>query len=205
MFSKSSVVGDCIRAERRRVGLSQDQLAERLHVTRQTISNWEGGKSLPDIESLKALAEALCVPIERLIYPEGRSPSWPARLRPDVWCRGLGILVLALVLLCGISADGGAGWGFAWRTAVPIWYAGLIWGTILLGISRILTLLQDKGPRDTAPCRMSFPRFSGFPGLAFPPRLWYSTVRLPGIPGCFFADPAPFRALRRSLAPCYPA
>ena len=45
MFSKSSVVGDCIRAERRRAGLSQDQLAERLHVTRQTISNWEGGVS----------------------------------------------------------------------------------------------------------------------------------------------------------------
>ena len=91
---KSSVVGDCIRTERRRAGLSQDQLAERLHVTRQTISNWEGGKSLPDIESLKALAEALCVPIERLIYPEGRSPLWPARLRLDAWCRWLGILVL---------------------------------------------------------------------------------------------------------------
>ena len=39
MLSKFSVVGDCIRAERRRAGLSQDQLAERLHVTRQTISN----------------------------------------------------------------------------------------------------------------------------------------------------------------------
>ena len=82
MLSKFSVVGDCIRVERRRAGLSQDQLAERLHVTRQTISNWKGRKSLPDIESLKSLAEALEIPIEYLIYGEiGCRPqraAWPA-------------------------------------------------------------------------------------------------------------------------------
>ena len=154
MFSKSPVVGGRIRTERKRAGLSQDQLAERLHVTRQTMSNWEGGNSQPDIESLTALAEALAVPIERLIYQGDHSSSLPARFRLDVWCRWLGIFVLALALIQGISAgsgavqtaDGGAGWGFSCREALSVWYEGLIRGTILLGISRILTLLQDKGP-----------------------------------------------------------
>ena len=38
----ASPVGRQIRAARHRTGLSQESLAERLHVTRQTISNWEG-------------------------------------------------------------------------------------------------------------------------------------------------------------------
>ena len=157
MFQKSSVVGDRIRAERKRAGLSQDQLAERLHVTRQTISNWEGGKSQPDIESLKSLAEALDVPIERLIYdqpPERSGASGGMVPTLADWCRWLGVFVLALALIQGVSAgsgavqaaDGGVWWDFSWRESFPVWYEGIIRSTIFLGISHILTLLQDKGP-----------------------------------------------------------
>lgn len=47
MFSrKTSIVGACIFRERKKTGLSQEALAEQLHVTRQTISNWESGVSL---------------------------------------------------------------------------------------------------------------------------------------------------------------
>ena len=151
MFSKSSVVGDCIRAERRRAGLSQDQLAERLHVTRQTISNWEGGKSLPDIESLKALAEALEIPIEYLIYGELDAVRREQHgLRLKSWCRWLGIAVLAIGFLYGIRSGIfiNRQEHLDWRLSdmVSVWIPSLLWGTILLGISRILTLLQDKGP-----------------------------------------------------------
>lgn len=55
------------RAEK---NLTQDALAERLHVTRQAISNWENDKTKPDIEALEALAAALEVEIEELIYGE---------------------------------------------------------------------------------------------------------------------------------------
>lgn len=42
----ASPVGRQIRAARQRAGLSQERLAEHLHVTRQAISNWESGGSL---------------------------------------------------------------------------------------------------------------------------------------------------------------
>lgn len=50
--------------------LTQDALAEKLHVTRQAISNWENDKTKPDIESLEMLADVLEVDIEELIYGE---------------------------------------------------------------------------------------------------------------------------------------
>lgn len=50
--------------------ITQDALAEKLHVTRQAISNWENDKTKPDIESLEMLAEVLEVDIEELIYGE---------------------------------------------------------------------------------------------------------------------------------------
>lgn len=56
-----------IRTEKK---LTQDALAEKLHVTRQAISNWENDKTKPDIEALEMLAEVLEVDIEELIYGE---------------------------------------------------------------------------------------------------------------------------------------
>ena len=52
-------VGRNLKRLRQRAGLTQDALAERLHVTRQAVSSWETGKNQPDIETLTALAESL--------------------------------------------------------------------------------------------------------------------------------------------------
>ena len=59
-----------IRTEKK---MTQDALAERIHVTRQAISNWENDKTKPDIESLEMLAEVLEVDIEELIYGEKKA------------------------------------------------------------------------------------------------------------------------------------
>ena len=59
-----------IRTEKK---MTQDALAEKIHVTRQAISNWENDKTKPDIESLEMLAEVLEVDIEELIYGEKKS------------------------------------------------------------------------------------------------------------------------------------
>lgn len=61
------MLGERIRQFRKEKGMSQAQLAERLHVVRQTVSKWEKGTSVPDAELLLQLARALDVPAERLL------------------------------------------------------------------------------------------------------------------------------------------
>lgn len=50
-------IGKNIRELRLRAGFSQDELAERLFVTRQTVSNYENGRTRPDVEQILHLAE----------------------------------------------------------------------------------------------------------------------------------------------------
>ena len=58
---------DNLKTLRRARGLSQEELAGRLHVTRQTISKWENALSVPDAELLLRLAEELEAPVSRLL------------------------------------------------------------------------------------------------------------------------------------------
>ena len=59
-----------LRALRKAKGLSQEELAARLHVVRQTISKWEKGRSVPDAELLVRLAEELDTTAAALLGPE---------------------------------------------------------------------------------------------------------------------------------------
>ena len=52
-------VGSHIRRLRAAKHMTQEELAERLFVTRQAVSAWETGKALPDVETLERIAEAL--------------------------------------------------------------------------------------------------------------------------------------------------
>ena len=72
------MVGKNIKKAREGKGLSQEQLAERLNVTRQAVSNWERRKTQPDIEMLQRLSEVLEVSVEELIYGE-KAKKGPSR------------------------------------------------------------------------------------------------------------------------------
>ena len=161
-FKKSNTVGISISAARKAAGLSQEALASRLHVTRQTISNWEVGKSMPDIDSLKLLAEALSVPVEQLIYgkPQGsEKQGWKYEelLNEDflIWlCTVLSQLVLVMGLLWGLRSGSGAGsdghgvvFRFYWGDAFPIWAASVIAAVILVAQAKILRLLEKQSDR----------------------------------------------------------
>ena len=62
------MVGKNIKKFREESKMSQETLAENLHVTRQAVSNWENEKTQPDIEMLQSIAQALDVSVEELIY-----------------------------------------------------------------------------------------------------------------------------------------
>ena len=71
---------DTIKKLRTEQGLSQDELAERVHVVRQTVSKWERGTSVPDADSLVALARALGVSAAELLGESAMAEKEPRDL-----------------------------------------------------------------------------------------------------------------------------
>ena len=60
-------LGNQIKYYRSKKELSQEELAERVYVTRQSISNWENNKNYPDINSIVLLSEVFEISIDNLI------------------------------------------------------------------------------------------------------------------------------------------
>ena len=61
------MLSENIKATRKSKGLSQQELAVKLNVVRQTVSKWEQGLSVPDSEMLISLSEALETPVSTLL------------------------------------------------------------------------------------------------------------------------------------------
>ncbi len=60
-------VGERLKARRNELNLTQDQVAESLGITRQTMSNWENGRSYPDIERVIGLSELYALSLDELL------------------------------------------------------------------------------------------------------------------------------------------
>lgn len=111
---------------RKASGLKQEELAERLNVTRQTVSGWETGRRQPDLDTLKLLAEALDADVHELIYGQkpGEYPKFQRKYVVRCWIFGVTVAVLALFrllvwpyfkLLCATYY-----WGWAWTVCENI-------------------------------------------------------------------------------------
>lgn len=88
-----------IRRLRTEQHLTQEDLAGKLFVTRQTVSAWETGKAQPDLETLERIAAALGVEVTELIYGAPRSPNL-RKLKQEWAVIGGGcVLVLAVIVL----------------------------------------------------------------------------------------------------------
>lgn len=90
-------IGANIRRARTRRRLTQDDLAQTVHTTRQTISNYETGRSRPDVETLQRLADALGVELTALLDGEP-----PAVRRTEL--RRLSIIGAVTLVLAGLWA-----------------------------------------------------------------------------------------------------
>lgn len=79
--------------------LTQDELAQKINVTRQAVSNWERGCSEPDIQTLIALAEVLQVDANELIF--GRKAEQSPRLHREYLplCIVSGCVVVCILIL----------------------------------------------------------------------------------------------------------
>lgn len=66
-------LGTQIRKYRNEKTLSQEALAEKVYVSRQTVSNWENDKSYPDVNSLVLLSEVFEISLDQLIKVQLRN------------------------------------------------------------------------------------------------------------------------------------
>ena len=77
-------LGEKIKEARKQAGLSQEQLSEKLGVSRSAVAKWETDKGIPDVENLKALSSMLSVSIDFLLdNGESLEKSGQIRRRRD--------------------------------------------------------------------------------------------------------------------------
>lgn len=82
-------LGAFIGERRRELGLTQRELAERLHVTNKAVSKWECGKSLPDIAKVEALANALDLSVLELMRCQRQEQPLPKQELAEVYTQTL--------------------------------------------------------------------------------------------------------------------
>lgn len=91
-------IGKNIRSLRKTKHMTQDQLAEKLFVTRQTVSNYETGRSRPDIEMLMRIAEVMDADIHILLYGPRTDPQ--IKKKRLFYCVAAIVFALLVLLLC---------------------------------------------------------------------------------------------------------
>lgn len=91
-------LGNNIQTLRKGKGLSQEKLAEKINVTRQTISNWELGETAPNPEQLILLSKEFNISIDELV---GNDTKLPDSSKED---KSIKSIYIGLVVLCGVAA-----------------------------------------------------------------------------------------------------
>lgn len=65
-------IGEKLKNSRMSAGMTQEQIADEINVSRQTISNWENGKSLPDIISLIKISDLFQMSLDDLLKGDSK-------------------------------------------------------------------------------------------------------------------------------------
>lgn len=105
-------ISNQIKKRRTDMGLSQEELAERIYVSRQTISNWETDKTYPDIQSLLMLSVLFDTTIDVLVKGDLEMMEKTVASADAKKMRTLGIGMYALlVLMIPFALVGIALWG----------------------------------------------------------------------------------------------
>ena len=98
-------ISNQIKTRREAMGLSQEQLAEKLYVSRQTISNWERDKTYPDVQSLLMLSILFDTSIDTLVKGDVTVMEEAVeRDRKRMGTRMMRLAVLMLLLLAAAFA-----------------------------------------------------------------------------------------------------
>lgn len=96
-------LGGQIKRHRTRLGLSQEELADRIFVTRQSVSNWENSRTYPDLQSLLRLSDLFGLSLDELIKGDIETMKEEINKleiqKMNRWGGILALLMLTLMLL----------------------------------------------------------------------------------------------------------
>ena len=128
-------IGGRIRELRAAHGMSQDDLAARVYVSRQTISSWENGKTYPDVQSLLLLSEIFGASVDSLI--KGDVETMNETIDRDIEtmkrlsCVMLGFLLLMIAAVIWVGLQAFA-WDWPLEQTVPTFVLALVlWGVAM--------------------------------------------------------------------------
>ena len=79
--------------------MTQEQLAERLFVTRQAVSAWETEKALPDVDTLEGIASALDAEVTEVIYGVSQARDLKRIKRRWALIGGIIVIILAIIYI----------------------------------------------------------------------------------------------------------
>lgn len=173
-------LSDQIKKHRAQIGLSQEELAERIFVSRQTVSNWETAKTYPDVQSLLLLSQLFDTSIDELV--KGDVETMKETLKQDARRMNrlayamVGLIALAIVafivlawLLPGPSGVGRLSVGMVAgiAAALPLYIGGLVAAFAIERIKRdnnlvtyreIVAFLDGKAAGETGREEQGFSR-----------------------------------------------
>lgn len=136
-------IGNRIKGCRADAGMSQDDLAARIYVSRQTISSWENNKTYPDVQSLLLLSETFDVSVDSLI--KGDVEAMTRTVDSDVrTMKRLGNVMLVFLILtilaCGWFTFQVAVWDWPLDHAIPT----IVIALVMWGISMFAAIWVDR-------------------------------------------------------------
>ena len=126
-------ISERLKEARQSSGMTQDQVAEKILVSRVTISHWESGKSLPDIVSLIGLSDLYGISLDELVKGDSKMIEKVKKDADDAnknkgLIRITVILVIAVLLVYAVSTV--VGGGFKDFCEAAVW-----WVLIAIGVA----------------------------------------------------------------------
>ena len=134
-------ISERLKEARQNTGMTQDQVAEKIMVSRVTVSHWENGKSLPDIVSLISLSDLYSISLDELVKGDSKMTE---KVKKDVkdannnkrLIRITGRLVIAVLLVYAISRIVGGGFKDFCEGAIR-------WVLIAIGLAASMTYFSQ--------------------------------------------------------------
>lgn len=102
-----NTIGERINSRRKELGLTQKQLAEKLHVSDKTVSRWETGRQIPDALTMQDIANALEMTVSELYAAEGNTQAEKQSMEAEavlfkkirkIFCLGMVIALLLVII-----------------------------------------------------------------------------------------------------------